>query len=385
MVNDDGHQAASDQLNNGGVFASFRTKMLGAFALSMLISGIATYTVYLALRQYYRTHVYLGDPLAGVRKWIAQIGDLNVFLILFIPLSIIIFYMITKPYVRHFRTISQGIHHLANSDFSRKVELNTNDELQLIAQDINRAAEKLQEAIRRGDMAERSKDQLVMNLAHDLRTPLTSVIGYLDYILQHDELDQERSKHFMTIAYTKSKRLESLIEQLFEITRMNYGHLSLNIQEIDLAELLSQLVEELYPLFEKYNLTTRLDMPARLPVEADGELLARVFENLLSNAARYGRDGQYVDLVAEVKEQEIAVQVINYGAMIDERELQHIFDIFYQGDQARLQHNESTGLGLFIAKNIVEQHKGHIAVSSDVTKTSFTVTIPLKQMQQANL
>src|SRR5690606_27334633 len=105
------------------------------------------------------------------------------------PLAIIIFYMITRPYVRHFRTISQGIYHLANSDFTQRVELRTNDELSLIADDINRAAHKLQEAIRRGDLAESSKDQLVMNLAHDLRTPLTSIIGYLGYILQHEDLE----------------------------------------------------------------------------------------------------------------------------------------------------------------------------------------------------
>lgn len=379
MDNREPVQALSEQSNRQGITTSFRTKMLGAFALSMLISAGITYFIYLMMRQYYRNNVYLGDPLAGIRKWIGLIGDLNVFLILFIPLSIIIFYMLTKPYVRHFHKISQGIHHLANSDFSRKVELHTNDELQLIAEDINRAAEKLQEALRRGDFAERSKDQLVMNLAHDLRTPLTSVIGYLDYILQHDELEQEKTKHYTTIAYTKSKRLESLIEQLFEITRMNYGQLSLNVTVIDLTELLSQLVEELYPLLEKYNLSGRLDMPDKLFVEADGELLARVFENLLSNAARYGGDGQFVDISAAVHEGEAAITVRNYGTIIEEHELQHIFDIFYRGDQARLQQNESTGLGLFIAKNIVEQHGGHISVSSDVTSTSFTVTLPLKQ------
>jgi len=362
---------------------SFRTKMLGAFVLSMIISGITTYGVYLILRQYYRNNVYAGDPLAGVRRWIASIGDLNVFLILFIPLSIIIFYIVTKPYVRHFKSISQGIHHLANSDFSRKVELNSNDELQLIAEDINRAAQKLQEALLRGDFAERSKDQLVMNLAHDLRTPLTSVIGYLDYMLQHEELESERRKHFMSIAYTKSKRLESLIEQLFEITVMNYGQLSLQIAVLDLAELLAQLTEELYPLFEKHQLQSRLELPPKLIVEGDGELLARVFENLLSNAARYGGDGQYIDVVAVTNEHEASISVRNYGSVIPENELQHIFDIFYRGDKARVQHTESTGLGLFIAKNIVEQHGGKIEVSSDVTNTSFTVTLPLKMTNES--
>lgn len=354
---------------------SFRTKMLGAFVLSMLISAAATYLFYLALRYYYRSYVYLEDPLAGWRHRMAEIGDLNVFLLVFIPLSIIIFYIITKPYVKYFQKISEGIHYLANGNFAHKVELSTNDELQQIAEDINRAAEKLQEATLRGDVAEQSKDQLIMNLAHDLRTPLTSVIGYLGYILQHDALDEERSKHFTTIAYTKSKRLESLIEQLFEITRMNYGHITLHHKPIDIGELLTQLIEEMSPLFEAHHVEGRIQLSGDLKLSGDGELLARVFENLLSNAARYGSDGLYVDVTAELIEESIVIHVTNYGAMIEEEDMKHLFDLFYSGDQARVQQEGSTGLGLYIAKNIIEQHGGTIGVGSSVTSTSFTVTL----------
>jgi len=359
------------------VTGSFRTKMLGAFVISMLISGAITYLIYLALRYYYRSNVYLGDPLAGWRHWISKIGDLNVFLLLFIPLSIVIFYMITKPYVKYFDNISQGIHHLASGDFTKRVELSTNDELQQIADDINRAAEKLQEATRRGDVAEQSKDQLVMNLAHDLRTPLTSIIGYLGYILQHETLDAERSKHFTSIAYAKSKRLESLIEQLFEITRMNYGHLTVQLKEIDAAELLAQLMEEMLPLFEAYGVEGRMQLDEKLMINGDGELLARVFENLLSNAARYGSDGLYVDVQAERTADAVEVVVTNYGSMIEEEEMGHIFDLFYRGDQSRMHKEGSTGLGLYIAKNIIEQHGGTIVVHSDVTATSFTIKFPV--------
>lgn len=352
--------------------------MLGAFALSMLISASTTYLLYLALRQYYRSYVYMEDPLAGWRHWMAEIGDLNVFLMIFIPQSIIMFYLITRPYVKYFNNISEGIHHLASGNFTHKVELSTNDELQQIADDINRAAEKLQEATRRGDVAEQSKDQLIMNLAHDLRTPLTSVIGYLSYILQHDTLDQERSKHYTTIAYAKSKRLESLIEQLFEITRMNYGHITLHHEPIDIGELLTQLVEEMSPMFEAHHVQGRIQLDGDLNLNADGELLARVFENLLSNAARYGSDGLYIDVTVERQADNIVIEVTNYGAMIEEEDMKHLFDLFYKGDRSRThQEGNSTGLGLYIAKNIIEQHGGSIGVGSDVTRTSFTITLPV--------
>ena len=122
-----------------------------------------------------------------------------------------------------------------------------------IAEDINMASEKLQKAVERGDFAENSKDQLVLNLAHDLRTPLTSVIGYLDFILEDDQLSQEQMIHYTTIAFTKSQRLEKLIDELFEITRMNYGMMTIEKKPIDLSELLIQLNEEFYPVFEKNN------------------------------------------------------------------------------------------------------------------------------------
>ena len=120
------------------------------------------------------------------------------------------------------------------------------------------ASEKLQKAVERGDFAESSKDQLVLNLAHDLRTPLTSVLGYLDFILEDDQLASEQIKHYTTIAFTKSQRLEKLIDELFEITRMNYGMLTIEKKAIDLSELLIQLNEELYPVFEKNHLIARL-------------------------------------------------------------------------------------------------------------------------------
>ena len=127
----------------------------------------------------------------------------------------------------------------------------SNDEFGDIARDINLASEKLQQALERGDFAENSKEQLVLNLAHDLRTPLTSVLGYLDFILQDDQLTAEQIKHYTSIAFTKSQRLEKLIDELFEITRMNYGKLTIEKKPIDLSELLIQLNEELYPCFRE--------------------------------------------------------------------------------------------------------------------------------------
>lgn len=357
--------------------SSFRFRMILLLGLSMLLSGGVTYAIYKALQFYYVKNAKFGDPLAQFRDRVRDFGDLNFFLIFFVPLAILFFFWLTKPYSRYFREISIGIHRLANGDFEGRVVIGSNDEFGSIAADMNAAGEKLQKAVERGDFAETSKDQLVLNLAHDLRTPLTSVLGYLDFILRNEELSPEQVKHYTTIAFTKSKRLERLIDELFEITRMNYGMLTLDTQPLDLSELLTQMQEELYPVFEKSRLTARMEIQPEVRIMGDGELLARVFENLLTNAARYGTDGRYIDILCRIEDEAAVVRVTNYGDSISPEELPHLFEMFYTGDRARSQQSGSTGLGLFIAKNIVERHKGRISAESDEVHTTFEVRLPL--------
>ncbi|MFI8685789.1 ATP-binding protein [Rossellomorea sp. NPDC077527] len=360
----------------GNMMRSFRSKMVLLFGLSMILSGSITYIIFKLLQYYYHTNVHYGEPLAEFRTFMNKIGDINFFLLLFIPLSILFFFLLTKRYSTYFREISNGIHYLARGDFKHQVHIQSNDEFRDIALDINLASEKLEEAIQRGDFSESSKDQLVVNLAHDLRTPLTSVLGYLDLILKDESLSKEQVRHFLTIAFTKSQRLERLIDELFEITRMNYGMLSIEKKRLDLTELLHQLTEELYPVFEKNHVDTRLNCEPHLPIVGDGDLIARVFENLMTNAIRYGYEGQYVDINGFIEAEEVVIQVVNYGDSIPPDELPHLFDMFYTGDRARTHQEDSTGLGLFIAKNIVEQHDGSITAESSVIQTVFEVRLP---------
>ncbi|QCR33470.1 cell wall metabolism sensor histidine kinase WalK [Lysinibacillus sp. SGAir0095] len=360
----------------GKKMRGFRSKMITLLVLSMVLSGAITYILYKMLQLYYYTNVDYGDTLAYFRGIIGNIGDFNFFLLLFIPLSIYFFFILTKPYSAYFNEISKGIHSLAQGDFKYRVQISSNDELSDIAQSINLASEKLEEAILRGDFSESSKDQLVVNLAHDLRTPLTSVLGYLDLLLKDESLTKEQANHFLTIAFTKSQRLERLIDELFEITRMNYGMLPVEKRRINLTDLLNQLKEELYPVFEKNHLVARMNSTGHLPIFGDGALIARVFENLLTNAIRYGYEGQYVDINGFIDGEEVIVQVVNYGDSIPSAELPYLFDMFYTGDKARTHQENSTGLGLFIAKNIVEQHNGTINAESSVIQTVFEVRLP---------
>ncbi|MBH5316374.1 HAMP domain-containing histidine kinase [Paenibacillus sp. GSMTC-2017] len=356
-------------------FRSFRFQMIRLFGFSMLLSAATTFLIYLMLQQYYYTQLF-DSPMFRVREVIRDIGDINTFLIIFFPISFFYFYLLTRRYVSYFREISRGINQLSGGDFSYRVDIRSNDEIGDIARDINLASEKLKQAVERGDFAENSKEQLVLNLAHDLRTPLTSVIGYLDFILKGKDLTIDEMKYYTTIAFTKSQRLEKLIDELFEITRMNYGKQNIRQAPLDLSELLTQLNEEMYPVFEKNGLTARLAIAPNLMVSGEGDLLARVFENLLSNASRYGKDGEYIDIRGSQEQEQVVIQIVNYGKFIPPDELPHVFDMFFTGDRARTQQEGSTGLGLFIAKNIVEQHEGTISVKSDRIRTEFEVRLP---------
>ena len=359
------------------IIHSFRAKIVMLFGISMLLSLVVTYLTYKILQYYYRTSVGYEDPIAQIRQFIMEFGDFQFFLIVFIVLSFLIFFFLTKRYSIYFDEISRGINYLARGDFEHRIAIRSNDEFGKIAQDINLASEKLEEAIQRGDFTESSKDQLVVNLAHDLRTPLTSVLGYLDLLIQDENLTKEQAEDYLRIAFSKSERLERLIDELFEMTRMNYGLLPVEEKAIDLADLLRQLTEELYPLFERNQLVARVKIASQLPVYGDGEMLSRVFENILTNAIRYGYDGQFVDIKGSIDRDEIVVQIINYGDSIPESELPHLFDMFYTNDKARTYREDSTGLGLFIAKNIVEQHKGKISAESSVIETVFEVRLPV--------
>ncbi|MGU3443573.1 ATP-binding protein [Bacillus cereus] len=360
------------------IMRSFRFKMLSFFALSMVIATGGTYMTYKGML-YYKAMVLHIDPLEKFRSTGRAFEDITFFLILFILLSIIFFFFLTKPYLKYLNEISKGIQYVANGDFTNKVQIPLKDEIGDIGREINIASELLKEAVERGDFAESSNNHLVVNLAHDLRTPLTSVLGYLDLALKDENLTKEQIKHCFTIAFTKSLRLEKLIYELLEITRMNSGMLKPDKNIVNISELLIRLDEELYPVLKKHRLEVRLNVNPHLYINGDKSLLNRVFENLLTNAIRYGDSGHFVDMNGYIDNGEVIVQIINYGERIPEEDLPYLFDMLYTGDKARTVQQGGTGLGLFITKNIVEQHNGTIAADSNAIRTIFEVRLPKEE------
>lgn len=225
--------------------------------------------------------------------------------------------------------------------------------------------------------AEEKKNELVMYLAHDIRTPLTTVIGYLSLLDEAQDMSAEQREKYIKIALSKSERLDVLINELFDLTRYNSKTVSLHKTKVDLSFLLAQTVEEFYPILSANENTVKLSSEDGLIVLADTEMIVRVFGNLLKNAASYSNAGSEIRISAK-KENDLAVVTFqNVGDTIPPKKLQMMFDKFNRLEQARTSETGGTGLGLSIAKEIVELHGGTITAQSKDLMITIIVTLPL--------
>ncbi|WP_373262472.1 sensor histidine kinase [Hungatella hathewayi] len=286
------------------------------------------------------------------------------------------FMILQEKSLRYITKISDAMQNISEGDLNVTVEVEGDDEFSSMAANLNKMVEDLKELMDKERESERTKNELITNVAHDLRTPLTSIIGYLELLSGDVKLEPEIQKKYINIAYVKTKRLEKLIEDLFGFTKMNYGKLSMHVGQVDVVKLLSQLLEEFYPSFVDKNLSYELqsNVPVKV-ITADGNLLARLFDNLINNAIKYGADGKRIMVKLHADDEIVTVSVINYGYVIPADELPLIFNKFYRVEQSRSTNTGGTGLGLAISKNIVDMHGGTINVTSDLSGTVFTVKL----------
>ena len=241
---------------------------------------------------------------------------------------------------------------------------------------LNLAREKALRDAMAAREAEQRKNDLIVYLAHDLKTPLTSVIGYLTLLRDEPQLSQELRGRYTGIALEKAERLEDLINEFFEIAKFSLSDLELEKRPIDLARMLRQVASEFQPQFAQSGLTCALDLPPALEYACDPDKLARVFDNLLRNACRYSTPGTQVRISAAVEERDIVLTFTNTGIAIPPEKLERIFEQFFRLDASRATRTGGAGLGLAIAKEIVSLHGGAISARSADGVTAFTVSLP---------
>lgn len=299
-----------------------------------------------------------------------------------------IFFKLIDFTIEYIRKLRRSIQQVTSGNYGVQCEVEYDDELGSLAANINvlsktllakeKESEKLKEKERAAlDIernAERQKNELITNVAHDLRTPLTTIVGYLELIKDDTALSKEDVHKYSGIAYEKSIRLQEMMDDLFEFTKLDNADIKLNKSMINLSGLIMQMTDEFYPSFKDCNITPIVDLPEEnIYVQGDGQLLARVFDNLISNALKYGYHNTDLKIEISGDEKYATVKVINHGDTIASEDIPLLFNKFYRTDSSRNSKTGGTGLGLAITKNIVDLHHGDISVTSDDQITTFIV------------
>lgn len=353
---------------NNSIFKSFRFEIVLYSLLSLLYTLLTLAVIDIG--------IYL---LLFERTWELKGPDAVIFNVLSIAVGIILFItyflMLTKKFVTYIKEIAEGINEISLGNLDYRIQIKNEDEFALIADKLNKMADDIKEIMENERRSEYAKNELITSVAHDLRTPLTSIIGYLD-LVSSKQFTEETRKKYVEIAFSKSKRLEKLIEDLFTYTKFNFGEVKAYYHEVDMVKLIDQLLDEFYPSFTDNKLEYDFKTSHYSAViQADGDLLARAFANLIGNAITYGRGGKYILLDLNRNEDSVMISITNYGEVIPKKDLELIFRRFYRVESSRSSETGGSGLGLAIAQSIIEMHGGTIKAESDTTGTVFTVIL----------
>lgn len=291
--------------------------------------------------------------------------------------TLIIFFLIMcwfllSWFTKYFDDIVKGVEQLAEES-QNKISMCT--ELRFMEEKLNQVKDKLGRRAKEAQEAEQRKNDLVVYLAHDIKTPLTSVIGYLSLLDEAPDMPDQQKEKYVHITLDKAYRLESLINEFFEITRYNLQTVQLKKENIDLYYMLVQMADEAYPQLSASGKQIKIHADEDITVYGDADKLARVFNNILKNAIAYSEKDSRIDILAEIRGSTTVIQFKNAGT-IPQNKLDSIFEKFYRLDDARSTATGGAGLGLAIARDIVTVHGGKIDAKCDDSYTVFTIILP---------
>lgn len=290
----------------------------------------------------------------------------------------LIFLLILRLYIasftKYFNEINRGIDSLVE-ECAEGVTLSP--ELSQTQRKIEEIRGTLRQRKEEAQLTEERKNEMIAYLAHDLKTPLCSVIGYLSLLRDEERMTPEAQRKALAISLEKAQRLEDLIDELFDIAKFNCSKVALSYQDINLTTLLQQVISEFQPMLREYRLECVLDAPAEVRISCDGGRLQRVFDNLLRNALSYSTPATCIHVEVRPGADAVQILVTNTGETIPPELLEKIFEQFYRLDASRSSASGGSGLGLAIARQILQLHHGSIRAESADGHITFTVRIPL--------
>ena len=358
---------------------------LGLIGLLYYAAFIILSRMVLAFPGIIRSLWIFGDAIISVHS--NQAVSITPFfgLILFVIATIAIHWRLKRRYRQmQLHHIISELHYIAEGHYEHRIATDFSSDMKKVVESIHVLVDSTVQAMEEERRIEQSKDELITNVSHDIRTPLTSIIGYLGLIEQGSYKDQEELLKYTQTAYNKAQQMKILVEDLFEYTRVRQTTTPLTLTDFDMVQLLEQLAADFE--FESKKKNMQIEVTSKQDVimmEADTEKVVRVFNNLVSNALNYGDDGLKISIEVEKIESEVIISVNNDGNPIPPQSLNQLFERFYRVEESRSQETGGTGLGLAIAQSIVELHGGYIYAKSDEKLTRFIVHFPLCPIQDS--
>ena len=340
---------------------------------NLIVATVISIIIYFILALFFENS--LSDLVARLNydlySWIVYNRDIVLYAYIGIVLAVIIYKFISK-YVNSINEVYNSL----------DLILKENNETIKLPSEVNEFTEKLNDikndyitSKNNAKEAEQKKNDLIMYMAHDLKTPLTSIIGYLTLLNDEKNISKELQEKYIKIALDKSLRVEELTNQFFDITRYNLHSMPINKTELNITYLLKQLIDECYPMLEQNNLKCVLNAPDKVNYLGDGDKLARAFGNLLKNAISYSYKDTVIEINVTEELDKLYITFRNKGAKIPDYKLEKIFEKFYRGDESRTSTTGGAGLGLAITKEIIELHNGKISVKNDDEYIEFDIIL----------
>lgn len=304
-------------------------------------------------------------------------------LLVLIDIGVLWWRLLRRYHLYQLDHIIGELHYIAQGHLEHRIPFRVNGNQQHVITSVNALVDTITQAMQEERASEKSKDELITNVSHDLRTPLTSIIGYLGLIEDHQYQSEEDIVKYSHIAYDKAKQMKNLVEDLFEYTKVQQHGAPVNLMTVDLGQLLEQVGASFELEADKKGIAINVSCePTPLSITADPEKLGRLFSNLVANALKYGHGASYIHLTAKQLGEKVVITVADDGEKIPAESVKHLFERFYRVESSRNKATGGTGLGLAIVQSIVELHHGSVTTRSDEQETAFVVTLPVKQVQK---
>ncbi|HHT7190749.1 TPA: HAMP domain-containing sensor histidine kinase, partial [Bacillus cereus] len=298
------------------------------------------------------------------------------YFIVFLIFTTTYFACMTKTMMKRLSEINKNLKEISNGNLEIHIPSSKNDEIGELATNVNRMAKSLKKSIENEKKSQEMKTEMISNISHDLRTPVTSLIGYADLLGNKLHSNGEECEQYVSILKRKSYELKNQVDDLLEYCQINYKEIELHKKVVGMKVLMEQVMIDFLPQLENANISFYIEDDEELRVEVDVALIVRLFENIISNSIMYGKDGKEILIRISKRAMNVEVEIKNFGQYIPQENLPYVFEKFYRSEKSRSSHTGGKGMGLAIAKSIALLHKGDITVRSNVKETVFTVILP---------